>query len=100
MLMPLTRRSFLRCATCSAAAATLPRLALAHADTDARLVLVVLRGALDGLAAVPAYGDSHYARIRGELAIQSREHTLDGTFALHPALAHLYELYRTKQLIV
>jgi uncharacterized protein (DUF1501 family) len=98
--MPLTRRSFLRCATCSAAIATLPRLAFADADTDARFVLVVLRGALDGLAAVPAHGDSHYARVRGELAIQSREHKLDGTFALHPSLTHLHESYRAKQLIV
>ena len=33
------------------------RMALARAPTENRVVVVVLRGALDGLAAVPPYGD-------------------------------------------
>ncbi len=97
--MTLSRRSFIRCATCGAGAVMLPQLAFADADTEARFVLVVLRGALDGLAAVPAYGDSQYTRARGELTIESREHKLDGMFALHPSLAHLHEMHRAKELI-
>lgn len=97
--MTLSRRSFLRCATCSAGVAMLPKLALADADMESRFVLVVLRGALDGLAAVPAYGDSRYVRARGELTIESREHKLDGMFALHPSLTHVYEMYRAKEVI-
>lgn len=77
----------------------LPQIAFADAEMDARFVLVVLRGALDGLAAVPAYGDGRYAQARGELAIESREHKLDAMFALHPSLAHLYEMYSAKELI-
>jgi uncharacterized protein (DUF1501 family) len=34
---------------------------------EQRFVLVLLRGALDGLAAVPPVGDPDYARLRGEL---------------------------------
>src|SRR5690606_37537232 len=74
---------------------------VAHAATraDPRFVLVVLRGGLDGLAAVPPYGDPHYASARGDLALASPGGAngvldLDGTFGLHPALANLHALYR------
>jgi len=99
-MIALDRRTFLSSACGAAAAAALPRLALADAATDARFVLVILRGALDGLAAVPAYGDGNYAAQRGELTIASPELKLDGTFALHPSLTHLHERYKEKQLIV
>jgi uncharacterized protein (DUF1501 family) len=78
----------------------LPRLVLADADTDARFVLVILRGALDGLAAVPAYGDGNYASRRGALAITSPTYKLDGMFALNPALAQLHARYQAKELVV
>jgi uncharacterized protein (DUF1501 family) len=73
---------------------------LANADTDARFILVILRGALDGLAAVPAYGDGNYASKRGALAIASPALKLDGMFALHPSLAQLHARYRAKELLV
>lgn len=95
-----TRRAFLQSAALAGVTAMLPRFTLADADTDARLVLVILRGALDGLAAVPAYGDSSYAKQRGALAITSLDSRLDGMFALNPALVHLHERYRAKELIV
>ena len=96
----VNRRIFVQCAGSLALGPLLPRLAFADADTDARFVLVILRGALDGLAAVPAYGDGNYAGRRGELGIGSPEYKLDGTFALHPALTHLHKRYRVKELIV
>src|SRR5690606_18790065 len=99
-MIALDRRTFLSSACGAAAAAALPRLALADAATDARFVLVILRGALDGLAAVPAYGDGNYAAQRGELTIASPELKLDGTLALLPSLPHLHERYKEKQLIV
>ena len=40
-----------------------------RAETDARLVLVILRGAADGLAIAAPYGDGNYASLRGELAL-------------------------------
>jgi uncharacterized protein (DUF1501 family) len=78
----------------------LPRCVFADAATDARFVLVLLRGALDGLAAVPAYGDGNYASKRGALAITEPQLKLDGTFALHPSLTHLHERYEARELIV
>ena len=70
-----------------------------------RLVFVILRGALDGLAAVPACGDPGYARLRGELAM-GRPGTdggalpLDGFFALHPSLSFMQQSYAARELIV
>jgi uncharacterized protein (DUF1501 family) len=81
-------------------ATLLPRVPLAATNADARLVLVILRGALDGLGAVPAYGDGNYASQRGQLAITSPAHKLNGTFALHPSMTHLYARYGEQQLIV
>ncbi len=74
-------------------------------EAAARLVVVVLRGALDGLAAVPPYGDRDYANLHRELAIASPGAAdgalaLDGTFGLHPSLGFLLDRYRAGELVV
>ena len=77
------------------------RVALgAPAGTDARFIFVILRGALDGLAAVPPVGDPDYARLRGELALSSGTFRLDDTFALHPSLSFLAQQWQARQLAV
>jgi uncharacterized protein (DUF1501 family) len=96
----ITRRILLQSAGGCALGAMLPRIAFADAATDSRFVLVILRGAIDGLAAVPPYGDGNYARQRGELGITSPERRLDGMFALHPALEHLHARYKAKEILV
>lgn len=80
-------------------------LALAAAATDRRLVVVVLRGALDGLAAVTPYGDANLATWRADLlppAVGQPEGLLDlgGFYGLHPALTGLHQLYRQGELLV
>ena len=69
---------------------------------DARFVFVLLRGGMDGLAAVPAIGDPDFAAARGPLAqFGAPPLPLDGTpFALHPALGTLHGLYRSGELAV
>ncbi len=92
----------------SAAALASPiSLALAATATnarpdDARFVFVLLRGGMDGLAAVPAIGDPDFAAARGPLAnFGAPPLPLDGTpFALHPALAAMHGLYRSGELAV
>lgn len=96
----MRRRTFIQSAIATPLAAMLPHIALADAATDSRLVLIILRGALDGLAAVPPHGDGNYASKRGALAITAPAQKLDGLFALNPGLTHLYEWYRAKELIV
>lgn len=75
-------------------------VALAAAPTERRLVVVILRGALDGLAAVPPYSDPEYRRLRGALALAEQDGILDldGRFGLHPALAPLHALYRSGEM--
>ncbi len=101
--MPLTRRSALLGLT---TAFTLGRasLAFASAPTQKRFVVVILRGALDGMAAVVPYGDANLATWRPELippapsGVQGgqadRLLDLGGFYGLHPALANLHEMYQ------
>jgi uncharacterized protein (DUF1501 family) len=96
----ISRRDFLAGVTLGGFAAFAPRLLFARAATDSRLVVVILRGALDGLAAVPAYADGHYTRLRGELAITAPSLKLDSVFALHPAFERLHERYRAQELTI
>ena len=95
-----SRRAFMRASGLVALGACLPRMVLAAAATEARLVLVILRGALDGLAAVPAFGDGNFSRSRGALAITAPELKLNGLFALHPALTDLHARYLAQELLV
>jgi uncharacterized protein (DUF1501 family) len=101
----VSRRGFLE-SSLFAGASTLvaSRLAFANAPTDARFVFVLLRGALDGLSAVPPVGDPDYAGLRGEIALArsgaDAALPLDGPFALHPALEFLHRSYAAKELTV
>jgi len=73
------------------------RAALAEAETDRRFVVVILRGALDGLAAVVPHGDPHLAAWRAGLVPPplGPDSLLDmgGFFGMHPALSGLHGLY-------
>jgi uncharacterized protein (DUF1501 family) len=100
----LARRSLLLGAAAVTLAAGTSRLALAAADTDRRFVFVLLRGGMDGLAAVAPYGDSDYARLRGNLALAKPGETdgaldLDGFFALHPSFAAIHPWFKEGALL-
>jgi uncharacterized protein (DUF1501 family) len=103
----MPRREFLNLGALAAGGALLmPRLSFAGAAPGkSRLVVVILRGALDGLAAVPPYGDPDYARLRGDLALRAGGApggalALDGYFGLHPALGFLHDCFAARELIV
>ena len=99
----LERRSFLTGAAALAALAPLAsaRAAFAAAPTDRRFVLVLLRGGLDGLHALPPHGDRDYRRLRPTLALSPDPALdLDGYFGLHPALGDLMPLYRAGELLL
>ncbi len=101
------RRDFLRSGALALGGAFLTsRIAFARAgDRKARLVFVVMRGALDGLAAVPPYGDADYRVLRRELALQAPGAPggalpLNGFFGLHPSLTYLHDSFAAGELIV
>jgi len=93
----MNRRAFL---AALAASASLPTVSLARASTDARLVVVLLRGGVDGLAMVPATADPHFRQARGTAAPDHDGLPLDGPFALHPSMAPLLPLWERHELLV
>jgi uncharacterized protein (DUF1501 family) len=78
----------------------MPRLARAE-GRDPRLLVIVLRGALDGLGAVAPVGDPDWKSLRGDRALLLDGKTpalpLDGFFALNPAMPNLHRLYKAQQ---
>ncbi len=62
------------------------------------MLVIVLRGALDGLATVVPVGDPDWLRLRGDKALTLDGATpalpLDGFFALNPAMPNLHRMYK------
>lgn len=76
-------------------------LAAAPATSDRRLVVLVLRGGMDGLSAVPVPGDPAFAEARGPLGrFETPALPLEGPYALHPQLTRLHALYGRGELLV
>ncbi|MBM3586788.1 MAG: DUF1501 domain-containing protein [Alphaproteobacteria bacterium] len=81
------------------------RLAFAQAPGPARLVVVLLRGGLDGLYAVQPYAELNFAELRGPLALPEPSHEdglldLGGRFGLHPRLSGIHAMFRENQALI
>lgn len=100
----LNRRFFLKSAAlagCSAAAhPLLSSMTFAALPGDNRLVIIILRGAMDGLDAIQPYGDPMLARLRQKLSVGPDKGALDldGFYALHPRLQPLMPLWQKGEL--
>lgn len=93
----LSRRAFL------GAAATLPLMPeplFAAVPGDNRLVVILLRGGMDGLSLVQPLDDPQLAALRPDLALTVGDGLLDldGQFGLHPAAAPLLALWQAREL--
>lgn len=98
----LTRRGFLgTAAACGGALALSPRLAFAApGDGQHTLVVVSLRGGMDGLSAVVPVEAGYFDR-RPTIAVPESELLeLDGRFGLHPVLAPLHDRWRAGTMAV
>ena len=96
-----SRRALLLGGATFAAWAYVPKFARAADGRDPRLIVVILRGALDGLATVAPIGDPDYAALHGSIALTSDgPHAavmLDSLFALHPSMPEFARMYKDKQ---
>ena len=79
---------------------TAPLLSLAQVPGKSRLVFVLLRGGLDGLAAVVPFGDKNYAALRGRMAFEKKELVpLQDGFGLAPGLQPWQALWKENELV-
>jgi uncharacterized protein (DUF1501 family) len=71
---------------------------------DPRLLVMVLRGGLDGLAAVAPVGDPDYGQLRGSIALPASGDgaglPLDGFFVLNGAMPGLHGLYGSGEALI
>jgi uncharacterized protein (DUF1501 family) len=98
-----TRRELLLGSGALFAWAAVPRLARAE-GRDPRLLVIVLRGALDGLGVVAPVGDPDWGKLRGDKGLALDGATpalpLDGFFALNPAMPNFHRQYQAGQAMI
>ncbi|MBX9692175.1 MAG: hypothetical protein K2Z81_07320, partial [Cyanobacteria bacterium] len=102
----MDRRDFLKAALLAPIALTaLSQHSWAYkslkADPDSeKLIIVLLRGGVDGLNVVVPYGDNKYKQLRPTIGMSRSTGLLDldGYWGLHPSLAALTPLWADKSL--
>ena len=80
-------------------------LALAAPPTQNRLVVILLRGAMDGLSVVIPHGDPDLTALRASLIPKpigdpGGMNDLGGFYALHPALAEMHAMFTQGELLI
>ncbi|PDH65770.1 MAG: hypothetical protein CNE89_10675 [Sphingomonadaceae bacterium MED-G03] len=96
----LDRRGFIGAASGIAATLAVPRIAYAaRAPTDRRFVLLIQRGAADGLHILAPTGDPAFAAQRSAFADKLEGGLVLGSsfFTLHPALVRIGQMAEQKQ---
>ncbi len=90
--MKCSRRNFLLGTSASVFLTGINFPAKALVDKKKNLIVITLRGGMDGLSAVPVISDKSIRKLRKELIIQ-KSLKLNSDFALHPSLDALYNLW-------
>jgi uncharacterized protein (DUF1501 family) len=83
--MKISRRDFLKGTATSLFLAGFNLPALATSSRKKNLVVIMLRGGMDGLCAVPVIGDKNFEKRRKNILIENTI-KLNSDFALHPKL--------------
>jgi uncharacterized protein (DUF1501 family) len=101
--LSLNRRHLLAAASAGIGLAFAGRVAAQTNGPANKLVVVIARGAMDGLSVTVPYADPNYIPLRGGLAIAAPGEAngalaLSEGFGLHPALAGLHDLYGQGQM--
>ena len=95
----MDRRSFLQrgLVGASLSVAGLPEAPAAESKNPVRILIVLLRGGMDGLTAVPPIQDPLLSRLRPTINVKSA-FDLGNGFGLHPKLTCLKSLWQEQQL--
>ena len=96
----LSRRTFLGTACSAAASPLITPVVLAATPGETRLVVIILRGGMDGLGVVQPYGDAGFSALRPALSGRPGAGLtdLDGLFGLADPFADLMPLWRAGEL--
>ena len=94
--MKITRRNFLKgsLATLFLAGSGIP--VYSSNKVKKNLVVIMLRGGMDALCAVPVVGDKNFEKRRKQLILDNTI-KLNSDFALHPILEGFHELWKEKK---
>ena len=93
----INRRRMLHLLGASGFCSAMPKLALAAAPSDNRLVVIILRGAMDGLDVLRPTGDKSFSALRPATDLKNSSE-LDGFFSLHPAFSGVMPLFKAREL--
>ena len=89
----MERRDFLKGTLGTLYMMASPNMALPHTNpTEKRLLVVLLRGGMDGLASIPPLGDKNLSKIRKDILVNGAN-DLDGFFGINPSLRFLGSEY-------
>ena len=95
--MKITRRDFLKTtALTSLYFAGFGAPGYTNSGTKKNLVVIMLRGGMDGLCALPIKSDKHFEKLRSKINLD-RTLTLSSDFDLHPALKTFKSLWDQNQ---
>ena len=91
--MKINRRNFLKSTLITSLYFTgFGRSALATSKRKKNLVVIMLRGGMDGLCAIPIKGDKNFEKLRSKINLD-RTLNLTSDFDLHPALSNYKKLW-------
>ncbi|MDC0352976.1 DUF1501 domain-containing protein [Candidatus Pelagibacter sp.] len=91
--MKISRRDFLKGTATSLFLAGFNLPALATSSRKKNLVVIMLRGGMDGLCAVPVIGDKNFEKRRKNILITDTI-KLNSDFALHPRLKGFHQCWK------
>ena len=91
-----TRRNFLIGGTASVFLTGISNSIRATTNEKKNLIIISLRGGMDGLSAVPVIGDKNLQKKRKKLILEETL-KLDSDFALHPKLHVFHNLWKNNQ---
>jgi len=91
--MKISRRQFVSSSCSLVLAGAIPRMSKAIPKEKKNLVIIMLRGAMDGLTAVPLTSDQYLEEARPDILVNNLKR-LDQNFSLHPKLSTFYRLWQ------